>query len=334
VFMKKSCLFVLLFFLSTVGVPVDADQGAEKVLDAIVRVRSTVPANARTAATLGIQREGNGVVIDSKGHILTIGYLILEAETTEIVGPEDGSVKAIVVGYDHNTGFGLLRSTRPLKVSPMPLGHSSELKIGDPVLIASYGGPDAVQGARVVARREFAGSWEYLLEEAIFTVPPHAEFGGAALIGPEGRLVGIGSLYSPMKIPALGLVPANMFVPIDLLKPILSDLMTSGRSREPPRPWLGVRAEEVHGRVFVLRVSSGGPAEKAGIKTGDLILAVKEKAVQGLADFYRKVWALGKAGVDVPLSILQGNRIRHIVIRSADRFQHLRRSPKRADASF
>ncbi|MFC1814522.1 S1C family serine protease [Thermodesulfobacteriota bacterium] len=327
--MRRSSLLVLLFFLVTVGLPADAEQGAEKVLDSIVRISSTIPETARSAATLGTKREGNGVVIDSRGHILTIGYLILEAETTKIVAKDGRSVQAIAVGYDHNTGFGLLRATKPLRVPPMLLGHSSELRAGAPVLVASYGGPDAVQGARVVARREFVGSWEYLLENAIFTVPPHAEFGGAALIGRQGRLVGIGSLYSPMEIPALGLVPANMFVPIDLLKPILSDLIVSGRSREPARPWLGVRVEAVHGRLFVQRTSSGGPAEKAGIKTGDLILSVNAKTVNGLADFYRMVWALGKAGVDVPLSVLQGNRIRQIIIRSADRYQHMRPNPKR-----
>jgi S1-C subfamily serine protease len=171
----------------------------------------------------------------------------------------------------------------------------------------------------VVARKEFAGPWEYLLENAIFTAPAMERFSGAALIDRDGRLVGIGYLFSQLKIADLGLMPANMFVPIDLLKPILSDLKLSGRSKLPPRPWLGVRTEEFYGRLVVESVVSGSPSEKAGITSGDIILAVNKQKVDGMADFYRKVWALGKGGVDVPLRILQGIQIRDIVVHSTAR---------------
>jgi S1-C subfamily serine protease len=177
---------------------------------------------------------------------------------------------------------------------------------------------------RVISRKEFAGYWEYLLEDAIFTVPPYLNFGGAALIGRDGRLLGIGSLYTQVMIQGFGSIPCNIFVPIDLLNPILSDLMTRGRSREAPRPWLGLNTEEAHGRVFILRVTSEGPAERAGLQPEDLILTVSGKAVNGLADFYRKVWALGNAGVDVSLGILRGTQIRDITVQSGDRYQFLR----------
>ena len=168
----------------------------------------------------------------------------------------------------------------------------------------------------MVARKEFAGPWEYLLENAIFTAPPIERFSGAALINRNGHLVGIGYLFSQLKIAGLGVMPTNMFVPIDVLKPILSDLKLSGSSKLPPRPWLGVRTEELYGHLIVERVRSGSPSEKAGIKTGDIIIAVNKQEVKGMADFYRKVWALGKAGVDVPLRILQGVQIRDIVVHS------------------
>jgi S1-C subfamily serine protease len=203
----------------------------------------------------------------------------------------------------------------------MPLGNSSGIKEGAPVLAASYGYEGAVQGVRVVARKEFAGPWEYLLENAIFTAPAIGRFSGAALVNADGQLVGIGYLYSQLKIADMGLMPTNMFVPIDLLKPILSDLKLSGRSKLPTRPWLGVRTEEFYGRLVVERVVSGSPSEKAGIKSGDIILAVNKQEVHGMADFYRKVWALGKGGVDVPLRILQGVQIRDIVVHSAARSQ-------------
>jgi len=325
--MKRICLTAIFVILVAFGVPAYADQAAENILKAIVKIRSIIPNDAHTASTLGTEREGSGVVIDSKGHILTIGYLIVEAETIEVIGPDGKSISATYVGYDYNTGFGLLRTDKPLNVEPMKLGQSSEAKAGEPMLIAGHGGADSVQVARVIARKEFAGYWEYLLENAIFTVPAYSNFGGAALIDREGRLLGIGSLLTQVMIEGFGSIPCNIFVPIDLLNPILSDLKTRGRSREAPRPWLGLSAEESHGRVFVLQVTSKGPAEQAGLHVRDLILTVNGKAVNGLADFYRKVWALGNAGVDVSLGVLRGIQIRDVTVHSADRYQFLRLKP-------
>jgi S1-C subfamily serine protease len=312
-----------------VAVPAYADQAAEDILKAIVKIRAIVPKEARTANTLGTEREGHGVLIDSRGNILTIGYLIVEAETIEVFGTEDKPINATFVGYDHNTGFGLVRTDKPLDVVPMKLGDSSKVKEGDPVLVAGHGGKDSAMGARAINRREFAGYWEYLLEDAIFTSPVYPNFGGAALIGRDGRLLGIGSLFTQVVIQGFGPIPSNMFVPIDLLTPILSDLMSTGRSGKAPRPWLGINVEEAHGRVIITQVTKGSPAEQAGLQSGDLILTVNGKAVNGLVDFYRKVWALGSAGVDVPLGLLQGIRIRDILVHSADRYQFLMLKPKK-----
>lgn len=327
--MKRSFLSVIFAVSIVFSMPVYADQTPEEILKAVVKIRSIIPKEAHTASTLGTEREGNGVVIDSKGHILTTGYLIVEAETIEVVSPEGKTFNAIFVGYDHSTGFGLLRTDKPLSVEPMKLGESSKVKEGEPVLVAGYGGADSVIGARVISRKEFAGYWEYILEDAIFTTPPYANFGGTALIGRDGRLLGIGSLFTQLLIPGLGSIPCNVFIPIDLLNPILEDLVTAGRPRKAPRPWLGINAEEAQGRVIISRVTTGGPAEKAGLKPGDLILTVNGKTVNGLADFYRKIWALGNAGVDVPLSILQGIQVRELKVRSSDRYQFLRLKPKK-----
>ena len=326
--MKRSRLLIMIVVLIAWCVPAYAEQDAKEILKAVVKIRTVIPKDAHSAGTLGTEREGNGVVIDSKGHILTIGYLIVEAETIEVTGPEDKPVKATFIGYDHNTGFGLLRTEKPLEVVPMKLGQSSEVKEGEPVLVAGFGGTDSIQVARVISRKEFIGYWEYLLEDAIFTAPAYSNFGGAALIDRDGKLLGIGSLFTQVMIPGLATIPSNVFVPIDLLNPILNDLKTTGRSSKAPRPWLGINAEEAHGRVFVTRVTPGGPAEKAGLTPGDLILTVNKNAVSGLADFYRKVWALGNAGVDVPLNILQGIEIRDIKVHSGDRYQFLRLKPE------
>lgn len=321
--MKRNLLVVFFIFFA-LNAPAYGEQSAEEILKAIVKIRSVIPANAFTARTLGTEREGNGVVIDSKGHILTIGYLIVEAETLEVTTGEGKTISASFVGYDHDTGFGLLKTNQPLPITPMKLGKSSEVKQGDPILMAGYGGTESVQAGRVIARKEFAGYWEYLLEEAIYTAPAHTGFGGAALIDPDGKLLGIGSLLTQVIIPGFGSISCNISVPIDLLPPILGDLIAKGRTSAAPRPWLGLNAEETHGRVFVLRVTSGSPAEKAGLQPEDMILSVRGQEVKGLADFYRKVWALGNAGVEVPLGVLRGTKIRDITVKSVDRNRLLR----------
>ena len=326
--MKRRVLIALVVLFAFTEA-VWADQKAEEMLKAIVKIKATVPKEAFTAGRLGTEREGHGVLIDNKGYVLTIGYLIVESESIEVVGPEGKSSGATFVGYDQATGFGLLRIDKPFDILPMKLGESSRVKAGDPLLVAGHGGADAVIAAQVVSRKEFAGYWECLVEEPIFTAPAYLNFGGAALIDPNGLLVGIGSLFTQIAIPGVGTLPCNLFVPIDLLKPILDDLMAKGRSRRPPRPWLGINSEEAHGRVFITQVTPGGPAEKSGLVPGDLVLTVNGKAVNGLADLYRKVWALGTAGVEVVLGVLKGIQVQDIKIKSADRYQFLLMGPKK-----
>jgi len=312
-------ILVFIFFC----LPGFAEPKTEKILNAINKIKATIPQDASTARGLGTEREGNGVVSDDNGHILTIGYLILEAEAIEVIGAQGDPVKASFVAYDYKTGFGILRTDPPLSVKPLKLGQSSQLKEGDPILMVGSGGAEAVLGSRVISRMEFAGYWEYLLEDAIYTSPPYPNYGGAALIDHNGQLLGIGSIFTQLSIPGMGIMPCNMSVPIDLLKPILADLIDSGRSSKSAQPWLGVHADEAHGRVFIIRVTPGGPADKAGIKAGDIILGVNQKPVKTLADFFRQVWALGPAGVKVPLSILKETQVRNISVESADRYQRL-----------
>ena len=322
--MQKRYLILIIGIIAIYWVPVFAAQTPEELLNAVVKVRATIPEDAATAQILGTEREGNGVVIDDRGHILTIGYLILEADTIEVHSAKADPVNARFVAYDYQTGFGIVRADPALSVKPVKLGQSSQLKEGDPILMVGFGGSEAVVGSRVVSRKEFAGYWEYLLEEAIYTSPPHANYGGAALIDSKGELLGIGSIYTQFNIPGMGILPCNMSVPIDLLKPILADLIDHGRASRPPQPWLGVHVDEVHGRVFIIRVTPGGPADKAGIKKGDIVLAVDQTPVKGLAEFFRQIWKLGPAGVKVPLEILQDTKVRRISVESADRYQFLR----------
>ncbi len=291
---------------------------------AVVRIKAFINPDGRTVQNLGTEREGSGIVIGSDGLVLTIGYLILEAHAAEVATNDGHAVPADVVGYDHETGFGLLRAAQPLKVRPMGLGKSAALKEKDPVLVASFGGTNMVAPVHVAARREFAGSWEYLIEDAIFTSPPHPVWSGAALISREGKLVGVGSLIVSDVSGKGGGEPGNMFVPIDRLPPILADLIADGRSSTPPKPWLGVSTEEVGGKLLVSRVTAGGPAEKAGLQKGDVVKGVGGETARSLGDFYRKVWALGSAGITVPLDVLRDDKARRLDVPSMNRLDHLK----------
>jgi serine protease Do len=300
------------------------EQNSADPLSSVVRIRAQILPDARTAATLGTSREGTGVVIDDKGLVLTIGYLVLEAAGIEVTGADGRTAPAQLVGYDFATGFGLVRSAWMPAAKAIELGDSSLLNETDLVLIAT---PDAISLAYVASRRMFAGYWEYLLERAIFTAPPRLDFGGAALIGRDGRLLGIGSLLVGDAAAPQIRSPGNMFVPIDLLKPILPDLIAQGRPKAPARPWLGVNLLEVEGQLVVTRVSPESPADEAGLRAGDIVAGIGADPVADLADFYRKVWARGTAGTEVPLKVVRDSRAREVTVRSIDRQQFLRVRP-------
>jgi serine protease Do len=300
---------------------------AEAFFAAIVKIETHALPDARSAATLGTERAGSGVVIARDGLILTIGYLLVEADDVKIVDDRGRTLPARVVAYDHATGLGLVRPIAPLDVVPLKLGDSSKLSEADPVLIVNSGGRGDATRAYVVSRRPFSGNWEYMLDSAIFTSPPTLNWSGAALIGTDGALLGVGSLILRDATDGDPHLPGNMFVPIETLKPILADLIKTGRRAGPARPWLGIAADEVQGRLVVARVSPEGPADIAGVQRGDIILAVGGEGVRSQAEFYRKLWARGAAGSDIPLRLLQGIDIREVKVRSMDRLDYFRQKP-------
>jgi S1-C subfamily serine protease len=296
----------------------------EQLVSGVVQIKAIINPDGRTVGSLGAERSGTGIVIDADGLVLTIGYLMVEAHAGEITLNDGRRVAAEIIGYDYDTGFGLLRAKAPLNVRPLPLGRSGELKFGDRVLVATGGGVEQVGPANIASKREFAGYWEYLLDEAIFTTPPYPNWSGAALINREGRLVGVGSLVVG-DTSGIGSGPAgNMFVPIDLLPPILAELMASGRPSGPARPWLGLTTDEKGDGLVVRRVTEKSPAEQAGIKAGDRIVGVGKARPRSLGDLYRAIWGLGQAGVMVPLEIERDGASQSLEVKSISRRDHLR----------
>lgn len=295
----------------------------DDLLAAVLEVKASVPKGARSLSTLGPERQGSGTLI-REGYVLTIGYLVNEAETIEVTDARGNTVPATLAAYDHASGFGLLKLGASIEARPLPLGDSAALAEKQPLLAAASGGREGAGIVYVASRRAFAGGWEYLLDSAIYTYPPLPNWSGAALISPRGELLGVGSLLVPDAARPGVPAPGNLFVPVQLVKPILDQLIANGRAPGAARPWLGMNTDELRGRLFISRVSPGGPAELAGLKNGDIVVAIGDEEPGSLADFYRRVWARGAAGVEVPLRVLQGVQVKELTVRSIDRIEYFR----------
>jgi S1-C subfamily serine protease len=304
--------------------PSDLGFDLKSALDSVVLLRSEVDEDAFTASILGTERAGNGVVIRDDGLILTIGYLVTEANTIWLTLNDGTVVQGHALAYDQASGFGLVQPLGRLKAPALPRGSSAAAQIGADVIVVGHGGRAHALKAHIIGKREFAGYWEYLLEQAIFTAPPHPQWGGAALVGADGTLLGIGSLLI-QEVQGEESVSGNMFVPIDLLDPILDEMLRFGRPSRPPRPWLGMYTGEAEQRLAVTGLATGGPADRAGVKLGDMVLEVAGQKVDGLADMFRKVWRLGQAGVEVPLTLTRDAQVLHLQLRSADRNDFLKK---------
>lgn len=311
--------------LPTIPLELQPDQkdfsfDVDRALAGVVGLKAIVPNNAFTAATLGTERLGHGVVIRQSGLVLTMGYLVVEAETIWLRTIDGRVVQAQALAYDQETGFGLVQAMDSLDVPVIPFGQSANAAPGDRVLVAGGGGRDFALTAQIVARQEFAGYWEYLLDDALYTAPAHPFWGGSAVIDSNGALIAVASLQVEQGSGSRRAASAlNMVVPIDILKPVLPDLVKYGRPDRPARPWLGLYATEVGERLVIAGVADGGPAEKAGVETGDIVVALADERPKTLADMWRRIWSLGPAGVEVSMLVERQNRVLAVTIESADR---------------
>jgi S1-C subfamily serine protease len=299
-------------------------EALERAQAAMVAVFSEAVDEAGSIATLGALRRGSGVVIGDDGLVLTIGYLILEAERVDLVVAGERRVPARVVAYDLASGFGLLQALAPLRVAPVALGRSSGVNGDEPLMVASGGAEGELSLARLVSQRAFSGYWEYHIENALFTVPPRTDHSGAGLFNLDGELLGIGSLVVADAMgPGSGRLPGNMFVPVDLLKPILAEMRARGASRSSTRAWLGLNCAESEGEVRVLRVTRESPAELAGVQPGDRILRIDGAEVGALETLYKTLWRDG-AERDVLLTIRRGGEVQTLTVHARDRMKTLR----------
>jgi S1-C subfamily serine protease len=303
--------------------PEDYAYDLDRALNAVVGLHSIIPSDGFTAETLGTERGGNGVFIRD-GIVLTIGYLITEAKSVWLTLNDGRVVEGTVLGYDQETGFGLVQALARLNVPTLPIGNSDTARVNDNVVIGGAGGRKHSLSARVVARQEYAGYWEYVVDEAIFTAPSHPNWGGTAMIGNAGELLGIGSLQLQQASDTKTAEHLNMVVPINLLKPILDDMITMGRPKHPPRPWLGFYATENDDQIVVVGLASRGPAQRADLQTGDVVLKVGGAEVDSLGGLFRSIWKLGPAGVDVPLTISREGRTMEVRVSSSDRARMLK----------
>jgi S1-C subfamily serine protease len=305
--------------------PEDYAYHLDAALSSVVGLRAIVPENAFTAETLGTERAGHGVIIRENGLVLTIGYLVTESEEIWLRLGDGRVVQGHALAYDQESGFGLVQALGQLDLPAISLGQSAIARIGEPVVVGAVGGRQRSVAAHIIAKQEYAGYWEYLLEEAIFTGPAHPNWGGTALVGSSGELLGIGSLQLELEGSNGSPERLNVVVPIDLLKPILNDLLTRGRRSTPPRPWLGLYATEVEDRILVVGLANRGPAQRADLRAGDVVLSVRGTEVANLASFFRRIWALGNAGVEVPLTIYRDGRTFELRVTSDDRNRFLRK---------
>jgi S1-C subfamily serine protease len=301
-------------------VPFDLD----RALGAVLALRAEIPEDAFTAPILGTEREGSAALIREDGLALTMGYLVTEAERIWLSTGRT-AVQGTLVGHDFTSGLAVVQALGRLGVPPLPLGRAADLEAGDRVIVGAAGGRGGALSGRLTARREFAGYWEYLLDEALFTMPAHPHWGGAALIDGEGRLVGVGSLLVQESGASAPEAAANMCVPIDLLAPVLPELERYGRPARPPRPWLGAYLTDTPAGVAVMGLAAAGPAAKAGLKEGDIVVELEGAQVDGLPNLYRRLWAQGTAGVAVRLRVLRDGSGSTLTVRTIDRDAMLKR---------
>ena len=300
--------------------PEKLDYDLDKALSAIVPLQARAPEDAFSASYLGTEREGNAVLISEDGLLLTIGYLINECDLITVGTRIGGVAEAHTIAYDYETGLGLIRTMSDLGVKPIELGHSSAVREGDMLTVGAHGGRAQALAAHVSSVREFAGYWEYLIAGAIFTEPPHPIWSGAGLIGHDGKLVGIGSLFvQDAEEENSDKQPGNMFVPVDLLKPIFETLLENGQTKHSPRPWLGIYTVETMGRLLITSISDRGPAAKAGVEPGDVVLAVNGEEVNDLPALYREIWGSGEAGVPIDLALLRDQKMIEVSVVTVDR---------------
>jgi S1-C subfamily serine protease len=289
----------------------------QHVAPAVVGIHVEVPSDRPSAATLGAERWGSGVLFDATGYALTVSYVLIDAARVDVVLRDGRKVEGKVAGLDLESGLGVIKLEGPGPWPAASLGDSTRMAVGDitgTVGMDEDGALIATPGT-VKSIRAFAASWEYMLDRALFVAPYNSAFGGAALVDQTGAVVGITSLR-------LGEATyMNLAIPIEQFLGDREELIAKGRvESRKPRPWLGLYTRETDDGLVVAGVSPIGPARSAGFRPGDRIVRVNGEEVSGQADFYRRLWR-GSAGQEVQLVVMRATRLEAITVRSVDRYR-------------
>jgi len=291
-----------------------AEPTADQFATALVSIESTINPDGRTVALLGDNRSGTGVMIDSHGLIVTVGYLLLEASEVRISFYNGVQVPATVVAIDAQSGLALVQVAEGYAgelpdITPVKLGQSALVVKDDRVIVLPANGLEAAASVRIHSAREFSAPWEYLLENALYTMPPVRNFSGAALINREAELIGIGTLaLQNITDSDDGTVPGNLFIPVDLLTSRLGTMLTQSVKQVEPsdRAWLGLMVDEM---LSVTRVLDASPAMEAGIQAGDIILGINDNHVVSRANLYRSLWSTVSVADDVALLVSRAGKL-------------------------
>jgi S1-C subfamily serine protease len=284
---------------------------ARAAVPSVVFLRADIPARHPSAAILGEERIGAGVAV-GVDRVLTAHYLVLGASLVQCSGV-DGRPRSVErVAIDHETGLALLALGGP-PLRPATLGHGEDSKPGRPVFLLTLDATRERKGATglVSSVGPFEAFWEYMLDRAIMTTAINPGLAGAPLFDDAGRLIGLVSLG----LAAVGRY--SLAIPIELYRRRQQGLEKS-EPAGPPRAWVGIYPQGTDGSVVLSGTVPDGPADRAGLERGDLILSVDGVAVSSLAELYRMLWRRGPGEV-LSFRILRDGALLVVEVAAGDR---------------
>jgi len=284
----------------------------ERVLPATVHIEARIPETHPSTRILGSERMGSGTIIDAAGLVLTVNYVVLGAEQVKVTMIDQRAYVAEVVRTDFASGLALVRIPEE-RLTALTLRHTSDVALGEECfVVASVGeGSARIANGAISYLGPFDANWEYVLERAIMTTAMNPGLGGGPLCDPLGRVLGVVSL----NLNEIGRF--SLAVPSDYYLDARDDFVDGRRPAVGARAWLGLFCYSVKEHVVIQGLLPGGPGEQAGLKAGDVILAIDGEDVGDRRSLYRRLWT-HPAGDPVTLKIFRGRETKTVTVASGD----------------